>query len=247
MKIAILDDDRTALQSVEQALVGGDDAWASTLNISFFTSGAALLAVLKARDVYFDALVLDRQVPDLGGDEVLAWVRAHLPPEVVVVMVTSLGGVSESVPMLNSGADDYVSKPFNGADLLVRLQRLLRRVENARATVDVHKSSAGRFGVFGFEFDRARLSVGWGDVVTLCSEREFELVVFLCRNAGRPLSREEIYESVYHRRSVNTSRALDTLVHRTRAKLQLDERRGLVVQPIYGFGYRLDVLEGESA
>ena len=104
MRIAIVDDDRTALQSVEQALVGGDDAWAETLQISFFTEGYSLLTALQKE--HFDALVLDRQLPDMSGDEVLAWVRINQPAHLVVVMVTSLGGVSESASMLLNGADD---------------------------------------------------------------------------------------------------------------------------------------------
>ena len=82
----------------------------------------------------------------------------------------------------------------------------------------------------------------WGDELAVLSEREFALALLLCRNVGRPLSRDEIYESVWRRRSVTSSRAVDTLVHRMRSKLSMDERRGFVVQAIYGFGYRLDLL-----
>lgn len=246
MRIAILDDDRTALQLVEQALTGGhDDAWTRTLKISYFTSGRELLE--RLREERFDALVLDRQLPDINGDEILKWVRAHLPADVVVVMVTSLGGLSESLTLLESGADDYLTKPFSGAELYARLKRLLARTASGREVVEAVRSESGGFELLGFSFDRAKLSIRWRDEVTVCTEREFELAAFFFRHAGRPLSREELYETIYRRRAVNSSRALDTLVHRTRAKLQLDERRNVVVQPIYGFGYRLDILsEGLS-
>lgn len=239
MRIAILDDDRTSLQLVEQALTGSDSDWAKTIQCTYFTSGQALLDALRVET--FEALVLDRQLPDVSGDEILAWVRVHLPPQLVVVMVTGLAGVSESASMLMSGADDYVSKPFSGAELLARIQRLLERSTQSRAVAhgvvaDAHVS------LLGFDFDRSTLSVRWGDEVSVLSEREFALALLLCRNVGRPLSRDEIYESVWRRRAVSSSRAVDTLVHRMRAKLSLDERRGFVVQAMYGFGYRLDIL-----
>ena len=145
--------------------------------------------------------------------------------------------------MLLNGVDDYLTKPFSGLDLLARLKRLLARTAQSREVLEEVRSISGRFTLLGFEFDRAGLSVTWQGEVTVCSEREFELAVFLCRNVGRPLSRAEVYEAVYHRRSVTTSRALDTLLHRMRAKLKLDQRRGFVIQPIYGFGYRLDLID----
>ena len=244
MRIAIVDDDRTALQSVEQALVGGDDAWAETLQISFVTEGQSLFTALQKE--HFDALVLDRQLPDMSGDEILAWVRINQPSHLVVVMVTSLGGVSESASMLLNGADDYLTKPFSGSDLLLRLKRLLVPVMPNGEEVEGQVVEE-RFSLLGFEFDRTNFSVTWAGEMAVCSEREFELAVFLCRNIGRPLSRTEVYEAVYQRRSVSTSRALDTLLHRVRAKLKLDERRGLVIHPIYGFGYRLDWIDEVSA
>lgn len=240
--IAILDDDRTAQQLLEQALVGGDDAWSKAIHLSYFTRGHDLLMALQAHP--FDVLILDRELPDLGGDEVLKWVRQHLPPQLVVIMVTHKVGISEASTLMMMGADDYISKPFKGMDLLARVRRLVERSILSRMTVNATQSNSGVFSLLGFEFNRLQLRISWQNESTQCTEREFELMVFMCRNAGRPLSREEIYEAVYHRRLVSSSRALDTLVHRVRSKLSLDERRGLSVQSIYGFGYRLDVLGG---
>ena len=202
MRIAILDDDRTSLQLVEQALTGNNSDWAKTIRCTYFTSGQALLDTLQVET--FDALVLDRLLPDVNGDEILAWVRIHLPPQLVVVMVTSLAGVSESAPMLMRGADDYVSKPFSGAELLARIRRLLERSAQSRAVAHGVVTGA-RVSLLGFDFDRSTLSVRWGDELAVLSEREFALALLLCRNVGRPLSRDEIYESVWRRRSVTSS------------------------------------------
>ena len=241
MRVAILDDDRTALQVLEQSLLGSGP-WMDTIEISTFNRGEALMKALQRES--FDALVVDLQLPGVGGDDILAWVRTNLPANVVVIVVTSVVSESMSALMLSSGADDYLTKPFSGADLLARLQRLLSRGADILTNVTQQNLSNGQFELLGFEFNRAGGLITWQGELAQCSLREFDLAVYLFRNVGRPLRRDDVYEAVYHRRLMSASRSLDALVHRLRTKLKLNGERGLVLSSIYGFGFRLDADDG---
>ena len=232
LQLAILDDDKTHLRMIEQALQGGEDAWAAQLHASLFDNAPALMSALQTKK--FDCVILDRQVGDMSGDDVLRWIRAHCAPQTVVVMVTSLSGAEEVSALLALGADDYVVKPFHGLELLARVRRLLARAGGESAAMAQDES-------YGYGFDRGDLTVTLpsGERV-LCTEREFALAVFLFQHVGRPLARAEIFEGVWCRAAVDSSRAVDALIHRVRVKLQLEPKHAWVLRPIYGFGYRLD-------
>ena len=243
MKIAILDDDLTHTQLIEQALTGGsDDAWSTTLHCETFTNSRKLLDALDQQT--FDCLILDRKLPDISGDDLLQHIRKHSPSDTVVIIVSSLAGAEHSAALLAAGADDYITKPFHGAELYARVQRLLsRRIFTQNAAVE---EVPNIFSLYDAHFDRIHLSITRLGVKTFFTGREFALAEFLFRHAEQPLSRAEIYSKVWHRPAVNTSRAVDTLIHRIRTKLQLEAQHGFVLQPIYGFGYRLNVLGSSS-
>lgn len=238
MKLAILDDDATHLQLMGQIMENPNEQWLESVEHQLFSSGSALLEQLKQST--FDVFILDRQVPDVSGDEILAWVRQNAPEDTIVVMLTNLSDPDEVVKMLTLGADDYVTKPFYAPELMARVKRLLKR----NGLVDELKNN-NHFNLFGFEFDRAQQTISRGDNVVLCSTREFALAEYLFEHVGQPLSRKRIFEAVWQRRMVDSSRALDTQIHRVRSKLGLLIENGFILQPIYGVGYRLDVV-GDS-
>ena len=140
MKIAILEDDKTQLQMVEQALLGGDNDWGEPVDCRTFTSGLALLQSLKS-EVY-DCLILDRRVPDMSGDVILQWVRQYGEKKnasyTTVIMLTSLRGEDEMLGGLASGADDYIVKPFRPRELVARVKRLL---DAKKITTDLAKAN----------------------------------------------------------------------------------------------------------
>jgi len=242
IKLAILDDDRTHLQLIEQALQGGEDVWVQQLECRYFTAGMDLMTALEAG--HFDGVILDRQVGDVSGDEVLRWIRGHCPPQMIVLMVTSLMGASEVAALLGAGADDYVTKPFQGAELLARVRRLLDRRIPSQPPVESRLPQM-TFEQFGCTFDRAGLSILMPSGVSLSlTEREFSLVEFMLKHEGQPLSRAQIFEGVWQRPYLDSSRVVDALVHRVRTRLGLSPEIGFALHQVYGFGYRLDVTKG---
>ena len=242
IQLAVLEDDAFHLKLIQKALQNPGAELIPAMQCTYFDNGTALLASLKT--TIFDVVILDRQVADISGDEILQWIRTHGEVQTLVLMLTSLSGAQEIAKLLNAGAYDYITKPFQEVELLARIRRLLIRRGGSQTD---HPTSIGapyaQFELFGFLMDRMNLSITLPTGVELkMTEREFSLVEFLLRNEGQALSRAQIFEGVWKRSFVGSSRAVDALVHRVRGKLGLAPELGFVLRQIYGFGYRLDVL-----
>lgn len=242
IKLAILDDDQTHLKLIEQALQGGEDVWIKQLDCRYFTSGVDLKAALS--EAHFDGVILDRQVSDISGDDLLRWIRVQCPPQTVVLIVTCLMGAGEVAAMLSAGADDYVTKPFEGVELLARVRRFFER----RALVSPANEPLKLEKLFGCVLNRTTLSIltPTGAMLSF-TEREYSLLEFMFKHEGQPLSRAQIFESVWQRPYVDSSRVVDALVHRVRMRMGLNPDVGFVLHQIYGFGYRLDVVKKTGA
>ena len=193
-------------------------------------TGAAFLKMLQRES--FDILVLDWNVPDMTGFEVLRRVRAGEQGSVPVMMLTARTGEFETVQALNGGADDYMGKPYRPFELLARLQVLLRR--------RTQKQGRGVETIEEMQFDPVRFTVlRNGQPPVLLSHKEFEVARLLFLHMGRPLSRTHLHASVWNDSAAST-RTIDTHISRVRQKLGLTVDFGYQLQSLYGFGYRLD-------
>jgi DNA-binding response OmpR family regulator len=181
----------------------------------------------------FDMLIIDWQVPDLSGPEVLKWAREKLPPGLPVLFMTSRSGEDDIVAGLAAGADDYMIKPLRRGELLARVQALLRRAYPTQNMVEQIQ-----FGTYVFETRTGRVSNN-GSAIDV-TQKEFELALLFFRNLGRPLSRAYILEAVWSRDVELPSRTMDTHVSRVRSKLQLRPENGFRLAPVYSYGYRLE-------
>lgn len=226
MRLAILEDepDQAALLKSYLTTAGHD--------CHVFSSGKAL--ILAAGRESFDLFILDWQVPDLSGEEVLRWVRKFVTSPVPVMFVTNRDSESDIVHALEQGADDYMRKPVGQQELMARVQALLRRA--------YPHQSADTLEIDGYCFDlrtKAVTVIGQSVEVT---QKEFELALFLFRNLGRLLSRGHIQEAVWGRMVEIPSRTMDTHVSRIRTKLNLRPEHGFKLTPVYNYGYRLEQL-----
>jgi DNA-binding response OmpR family regulator len=224
MRIAILEDDPDQAGLIQQALTGaGHDC-------ALFSSGKAL--VKEAGRESYDLFLLDWQVPDLSGEEVLRWVRAHVANPVPVMFVTNRDSEEDIVTALSQGADDYMKKPISRAELLARVTALLRRAYPVR-TSDVVDHGA-------YRFDTKTESLQIGGAAVELTQKEFALALFLFNNLGRLLSRGHILQSVWGRADDVPSRTMDTHISRIRTKLNLRPENGFKLTPVYNYGYRLE-------
>jgi DNA-binding response OmpR family regulator len=230
MRIAILDDDQNLLDLSSSTLTGAGH----TCHV--FTSGKAMMHQLHRES--FDLLVLDWQVPDLDGTEILHWVREKLSSTLPVLFMTSRSSEEDIVTGLAAGADDYMIKPIRRAELVARVNALLRRAYPTQVANETLS-----FGVYEFDIraNRARLN---GNTIEL-TQKEFDLALLLFKNLGRPLSRAYILEAVWSRDIEIPSRTMDTHISRVRSKLDLRPETGYRLAPVYSYGYRLEQMTPE--
>lgn len=228
MHIALLEDDSAQGDLIQSVLVYA--GYTCTL----FTSGRDILAALS-RPNTFDVLLLDWEVHDISGFEVLHWVRSNLGHAIPVMFVTSRNQEADLVSGLQAGADDYMIKPVRKAEFVARLDALTRRL----APVPVQQENF-RCGVYEFypATACARLK---GRPVDL-APKEFELAVLFFRNPSRLFSRDVLSSTIWNRDIPATSRTIDTHLSNIRRKLELKPEHGVRLSASYAIGYRLDLL-----
>ena len=229
MRIAILEDDPALADQMSHALE--ESGHGSQL----FRTGGALVTALK-RDT-FDMLVLDWNLPDMSGVDVLGWAREHLESVPPVLFVTSRGEEADIVRALNLGADDYVVKPIKVAELQARVGALLRRSFPSQ-TADVQQ-----FGDIRFDLGRQSVFVRGEEIVV--TNKEFSLALLLFQNLDRPLSRAYLLDKIWGVSPDLQTRTLDAHVSRIRSKLGLRPEAGYRLSPVYSYGYRLEKFAGE--
>lgn len=200
-------------------------------------------------------MVLDRVVPDMSGDVILNWLHQYRPNRTGVVMLTSNDARQEVVASLEAGADEYLIKPFFPAELLVRVKKLVERIKLQQKTqkniphqiAGVSPDSADNIHqLHGAVFNDFELTVDHCEQLIKLTEREYQLAKLFFNNVGLNLSRKTILDTIWFQDSLESNRSLTTHIHNLRIKLDLTIENGWVLRPVYGFGYRLDRLSGES-
>ena len=225
MKIGIVDDDDTMLQFVSRLFD------AEGYRCESFRRGRDLVSAL-ARET-FDLLILDWNMPDMSGMEILNWVQAQISPAPHVIMLTSRSDKDDVAAALHAGADDYIVKPESAIVIAARVQAVMRRAQP--------KPTAERFERFGaYEFDRGGEAVTLNGVPIVLTGKEFALAYLFFVNQHKPLSRRYLMEAVWKSLADLTTRTLDMHVSRIRTKLQLRSENGFRLQTVFNYGYRLE-------
>jgi DNA-binding response OmpR family regulator len=224
LRIAFLEDD------VEQAERVGSLLRGAGHHVYVFNRGRALLGALRAEN--FDLLLLDWELPDLSGYEVLRRLRGQLDSQTPVLFLTHRDTEADVVQALEAGADDFLVKPPRERELLARVDAIGRRVREgfAGGIIDSHS----------FRIDLDAREISRAGVVFELTRREFDVALLLFRNIGKVLSRGFIMDSVWGRGDSTTTRTVDMHVSRVRKTLGLSSAIGLRLVAIYGYGYRLE-------
>jgi DNA-binding response OmpR family regulator len=186
----------------------------------------------------FDLVILDLMLPGLDGVTVCRAIRRDSPSaDTPILMLTARREESDKVLGLDSGADDYLTKPFGVRELMARVRALLRR----GATPTTAESAEGVSKPLVYkhiEIDpaRRRVRVGARDVDTTFNE--FELLRVLLSNPGIVFSREALLSKVWKDDTFVTVRSVDTLVKRIRKKIEEDSAEPSVILTVWGAGYK---------
>jgi len=216
-------------------VVEDDDRVAGALCAALTRAGYAVTRAADGTDALtqvgrggLDLVLLDLGLPDLDGLEVCRRIRAA--SGVPLIAVTARGTERDRVDGLRTGADDYVVKPFALAELLARIEAVLRRSQPA-ATAPALGATVGDLAI---DLDSRRVTVDGGTVEL--TRKEFDLLVLLVRRRGTVVGREEILRAVWETDWPGTGRTLDVHVASLRQKL----RRPELVRTVRGVGYIVD-------
>jgi DNA-binding response OmpR family regulator len=180
-----------------------------------------------------DLVVLDVMLPGIDGIEVMERLRERPGPPIAVILLTARGEESDRLVGLRNGADDYVVKPFSPAELVARVEAVLRRVAPPAAEQEAPPIVHGPLRV---EPASRRVSLD-GEEVAL-TMREFDLLAFFAANPGRVFSRDQLMEAVWMEPWFNDTSTVTVHVRRLRAKLDDDPAQPRFIETVWGVGYR---------
>ena len=229
MRIAALDDEPLQLEFIAQALQAQGHSCHS------FATGTALRAALGSTPEVFDMLIVDWELPDTSGPDMVQWTRQRLPVPWPILFITHRKEERDIVQGLECGADDFMAKPVGRAELQARVASLLRRAYPKTA------DSVLQFGPYRFLPETRALEIN-GVPVEL-RHREYELALHLFQNKDHLLTREHLHATIWGQGPDIHSRTLDTHISRLRTQLDLRPANGYLITSVYGVGYRFESVE----
>lgn len=216
--ILVVDDDKRLRELISKYLRDHDMVVVST--------ESAELARANLKEMIFDLIILDVMMPHETGHDFLKKLRKDnttLP----VLMLTALGDSPDRIKGLELGADDYMAKPFEPKELLLRIESILRR---SKVESDVVK-----FG--DYEFNMTAMSVKKAGKPLHLTESDISILKAIAEKKGEAITREELSETIG---DIN-ERAVDVQVMRLRKKVEDDPKRPVYIQTVRGKGYKLNV------
>jgi DNA-binding response OmpR family regulator len=225
MKIALLEDEIDQAKNLSDLLVSANH------HCEYFHTGKAFIYAVLHNS--YDLLILDWQLPDTDGTEVLKTIRSQLNWRIPVIFLTSRDSEADIITALDAGADDYLVKPARAGELNARINALSRRIGSQTEEQEV-------LNIGPYEINLAKRSIlASGEEVSL-TDKDFDLAVFMFQNIGRLLSRDFLLECVWGISTDINTRTVDTHVSRLRRKLNIKPENGFRIKTIYQHGYRLE-------
>ena len=233
-RILIVEDEQHLAQGLRFNLAADDH------DVEMVDTGEAALERLLSNPTRFDLVILDVMLPGITGFAVVADLRRagqFLP----VLMLTARGRAEDVLQGFQSGADDYLPKPFELPILMARVRGLLRRREWFQLGLDRQPSAptvASRFTFRERTIDFEQLEVRMGDKAMPLTLMEASLLRYLVEHEGRPVSRKTILEKVWGVREDTDTRAIDNFIVRLRRYLEDEPARPRHLQTVRSVGYR---------
>lgn len=225
-KIVVVEDDAFQRQAAAECLA------LHGLRPLAFASGAELKR--QVQNAMPDVALLDVNLNEPEDGFALArWLRGR-SARIGIIMLTAADEMVDRVVGLESGADDYVGKPFEPRELVARVKALLRRVD--RAAQPAPLLTEARLGAAILDLQRRVLVLADGETSSL-SASEFDLLRVFVQNPNRPLARDWLLETVAHRDAETFDRAIDNRVMRLRRKLEVNPAKPELIRSVRGVGY----------
>jgi two-component system, OmpR family, response regulator VicR len=193
-------------------------------------------AMMLAYEKTFDLIILDLMLRGMDGVTITRAIRRHGPNRnAPILMLTARREEADKVMGLDSGADDYLTKPFGVRELIARAAALTRR---ARGVLTDGDGDARPLDVHRVELDPSRRAVRVRGTPVEVTRQEFNLLYVLASNPGIVFTRDRLLSKVWQEQSFVTGRSVDTLVKRLRKKIEIDPASPQLILTVWGDGYK---------
>jgi DNA-binding response OmpR family regulator len=220
--ILIIEDDISILEGLK------DNLEFEGYRILTETDGRKGLKLALEKDI--GLLLLDLMLPGLNGYEICRKIKQE-KPDLPVIMLTARGSEMDKVSGLDTGADDYITKPFSLPELLARIRATFRRTTNVADTLDSYT-----FGDIRLDFNKLQAFVSKREISL--SAKEFEILEYMIRNEGKAIHRHDLLNAVWGYEAMPTTRTVDNFILDLRKKLEEDPSNPKYFVSIRGVGYR---------
>ena len=227
--ILIVDDEKEIADLIELYLK--NDGY----QVCKFYNGKDTVAFLEETEP--DLAILDVMLPDMNGFQILQKIReSHFYP---VIMLTAKVEDQDKIMGLTIGADDYITKPFNPLEVVARVKTQLRRYKRYN-TSEQEDAEAEEFDIRGLQINKtSHKCLLFGKELSL-TPIEFELLWYLCKNQGKTVSSEELFEAVWKEKYFNSNNTVMAHVGRLRKKLNEPVKKPRFIKTVWGVGYTIE-------
>ncbi|MCO7226890.1 response regulator transcription factor [Pleionea sp. CnH1-48] len=201
-------------------------------------------ALEKALNENFAIIILDVMLPGLSGLDVCRKIREQ-KPEQAILMLTSRSSEADRVVGLELGADDYMTKPFSIRELQARVRTQLRRVHLLNDARVKEPSEQNRICFGRLMIDDISRTVSWNDRFLELTSTEFDLLFYFAAHPNQVFSRSQLLDKVWGYQHNGYEHTVNSHINRLRSKLETDAANPLIVQTVWGVGYKFDPKECE--
>lgn len=186
-------------------------------------------AIDKLNSKKYNLVILDRMIPDISGEEICRYIRSK--SEIPIIMLTAKIEYEDKIDGFKLGCDDYICKPFNINELILRVKAILKRSRNFN---DKEIISYGD----ELEINTSTHEVKVRGEQVILTNTEYKILLILINNPKKIYSRDELLESTIEGYYEKGDRAIDSHIKNLRQKLEVDSRNPKIIQTVYGVGYR---------
>lgn len=183
-----------------------------------------------------DLMILDVMMPEIDGIQALKIVREKY--NIPVIIVSAKTADTDKIEGLLTGADDYVSKPFNAMELVARVKSQLRRANVFNQSI---QGASHIIEANDLKIDTKKKSVTLDDQYVALTRIEYEILVLLASHPGTVFSIEEIFETIWHEKSNNSSNTIMVHIRKLREKVERQPRTPRHIKTVWGIGYKFDL------
>ena len=228
MRILLVEDERELSNALVAILTR------SNYSVDPVYDGEDALYYLETEN--YDAVILDIMIPKIDGIEVLKTIRKE-GNKIPVIMLTAKSEIDDRVVGLDSGADDYLTKPFNPLELVARVKSQLRRYKKL-GNMSVPESQKVVVGDLEIDDETKEVTIA-GELIKL-TPIEYNILLLLAKNAGKVFSIDEIYEQIWNEEAIGADNTVAVHIRHIREKIELNPKEPRYLKVVWGVGYKIE-------